>query len=59
MLQHVPLLSAVDLHKTYRKSAERVEVLRGLDLEVYESEFVSVRPSAVPRPAPTAPSSSP
>ena len=42
MHQHVPLLSAVDLHKTYRKSAERVEVLRGLDLEIDEGEFVSV-----------------
>ena len=42
MLDCVPLLSAVNLHKTYRKNAERVEVLRGLDLEVHESEFVSV-----------------
>jgi lipoprotein-releasing system ATP-binding protein len=42
MLNPVPLLSAVDLHKTYRKSAEKVEVLRGVDLEVHEGEFVSV-----------------
>jgi lipoprotein-releasing system ATP-binding protein len=42
MLQHVPLLSAADLHKTYRKGANKVEVLRGLDLEVYEGEFLSV-----------------
>jgi lipoprotein-releasing system ATP-binding protein len=42
MLQMVPLLSAVDLHKTYRKGAAKVEVLRGLDLEVHEGEFVSV-----------------
>src|SRR3954454_15056058 len=38
----LPLLSATGLHKTYRKSAEKVEVLRGLDLDVYEGEFVSV-----------------
>src|SRR5262245_53887164 len=42
MLQHVPLLSAVELHKAYRKGANKVEVLRGLDLEVYEGEFLSV-----------------
>ncbi|MCC6418238.1 MAG: ABC transporter ATP-binding protein [Gemmataceae bacterium] len=42
MLDSVPLLSAVELHKVYRKSAEKVEVLRGLDLEVHEGEFVSV-----------------
>jgi lipoprotein-releasing system ATP-binding protein len=42
MLQLVPLLSAVDLHKTYRKGADKVEVLRGLDLEVYEGEFACV-----------------
>jgi lipoprotein-releasing system ATP-binding protein len=42
MLQTVPVLSASDLHKTYRKGADRVEVLRGLDLEVQEGEFVSV-----------------
>jgi lipoprotein-releasing system ATP-binding protein len=38
----VPLLSAVNLHKTYRKHAEKVEVLRGLNLDVYEGEFLSV-----------------
>ncbi|MBI3412026.1 MAG: ABC transporter ATP-binding protein [Planctomycetes bacterium] len=37
-----PLLSAVNLHKTYRRSAEKVQVLRGLDLEVHEGEFLSV-----------------
>ncbi|MCI0457839.1 MAG: ABC transporter ATP-binding protein [Gemmataceae bacterium] len=42
MLDCVPLLSAVNLHKTYRKNAVRVEVLRGLDLAVHEGEFVSV-----------------
>jgi lipoprotein-releasing system ATP-binding protein len=42
MLQTVPLLSATDLYKTYRKNADRVEVLRGLDLDVQEGEFVSV-----------------
>ncbi len=42
MLDSVPLLSAVNLYKTYRKNAVRVEVLRGLDLTVHEGEFVSV-----------------
>src|SRR5438046_2572524 len=37
-----PLLSASNLHKTYRRNAERVEVLRGLDLDVHEGEFISV-----------------
>ncbi len=37
-----PLLSAVNLHKTYRRHADRVQVLRGLDLEVCAGEFVSV-----------------
>ena len=41
MLTIVPLISALGLHKTYRKNAEKVEVLRGLDLEVFEGEFVS------------------
>jgi lipoprotein-releasing system ATP-binding protein len=38
----VPLLAARDLHKTYRKNAEKIEVLRGLDLEVHAGEFLSV-----------------
>jgi lipoprotein-releasing system ATP-binding protein len=37
-----PLLSAVNLQKTYRRSADKVQVLRGLDLEVAEGEFLSV-----------------
>ena len=36
------LLTAVNLHKTYRKNAIEVPVLRGLDLEVYPGEFLSV-----------------
>src|SRR5476649_2771516 len=36
------LLNAVNLHKTYRRSADKVQVLRGLDLEVYQGEFLSV-----------------
>jgi lipoprotein-releasing system ATP-binding protein len=36
------MLSAVNLYKTYRKYANRVEVLRGLSLDVAEGEFVSV-----------------
>src|SRR4051794_35909287 len=42
MLHSHPLLSALNLHKTYRKNVDRVEVLRGLDLEVFEGEFLSV-----------------
>jgi lipoprotein-releasing system ATP-binding protein len=38
----VPLLSAANLHKTYRKHAIQVPVLRGLDLDVCTGEFVSV-----------------
>ena len=36
------LLNAVNLHKTYKKNAERVEVLRGVDLEVSDGEFLCV-----------------
>jgi lipoprotein-releasing system ATP-binding protein len=37
-----PLLSALNLKKTYTKFANRIEVLRGLDIEVAEGEFLSV-----------------
>jgi lipoprotein-releasing system ATP-binding protein len=37
-----PLLSALDLHKTYRKHAIQVPVLNGLDLDVRGGEFLSV-----------------
>jgi lipoprotein-releasing system ATP-binding protein len=36
------MLTAINLHKTYRKHAVRCEVLRGLDLEVHAGEFLSV-----------------
>src|SRR5262245_46206671 len=36
------LLTAINLHKTYRKHAIEVPVLRGLDLEVFPGEFLSV-----------------
>ena len=42
MLDAVPVLSAVNLHKTYRKHALKVRVLNGLDLDVSGGEFVSV-----------------
>jgi lipoprotein-releasing system ATP-binding protein len=42
MLDSVPLLSAVNVHKSYGKNAARVEVLRGVNLEVAEGEFVTV-----------------
>jgi lipoprotein-releasing system ATP-binding protein len=37
-----PLLTALNLKKTYTKFANRIEVLRGLDLDVAEGEFLSV-----------------
>jgi lipoprotein-releasing system ATP-binding protein len=42
MLDSAPLLSAVNLHKTYRKNAVVVPVLGGLDLEVHPGEFLSI-----------------
>jgi lipoprotein-releasing system ATP-binding protein len=42
MLDTAPLLTAGNLHKTYRKDAVKVRVLQGLDLEVYPGEFLSI-----------------
>ncbi len=42
MQEAVPVLSAVALQKTYRKHAIKAEVLRGLDLEVQQGEFLSI-----------------
>src|SRR5207248_2543387 len=42
MKDECPLLEACDLHKTYRKNADQVRVLRGLDLEVEAGEFACV-----------------
>jgi lipoprotein-releasing system ATP-binding protein len=42
MHESPPLLRADNLHKTYRRSADKVQVLRGLNLEVCEGEFLSV-----------------
>jgi lipoprotein-releasing system ATP-binding protein len=42
MLETIPLLRAVDLHKTYRKGQDKVRVLQGLDLEVYPGEFLAI-----------------
>src|SRR5262249_48999492 len=36
------VLTAVNLHKTYRKHAIKVPVLCGLDMDVYPGEFLSV-----------------
>ncbi|MCS6849710.1 MAG: ABC transporter ATP-binding protein [Gemmataceae bacterium] len=36
------MLTAIDLHKTYRKGAHQVPVLRGVDLQVAEGEFLSI-----------------
>src|SRR5262245_65652420 len=41
-MSETPLLSAVNLHKTYRKNAVGVPVLGGLDLEVHAGEFLSI-----------------
>lgn len=38
----MPLLSALNLRKTYVKFANKIEVLRGLDIDVAEGEFLSV-----------------
>ncbi|MBI3822561.1 MAG: ABC transporter ATP-binding protein [Planctomycetes bacterium] len=37
-----PLLSALNLRKTYVKFANKIEVLRGVDIDVAEGEFLSV-----------------
>jgi lipoprotein-releasing system ATP-binding protein len=42
MLDNLPLLAAMNIHKTYRKHAIEVPVLTGVDLEVFAGEFVSV-----------------
>ncbi len=42
MTEQTPLLTARDLHKTYRKHAIQVPVLRGVDLEVRAGEFLSI-----------------
>jgi lipoprotein-releasing system ATP-binding protein len=42
MRDDMPILTAEGLHKTYRKHAINVQVLRGLDLEVQQGEFLSV-----------------
>src|SRR6201981_3581642 len=42
MRESLPLLTAANLHKTYRRNADLVRVLRGLDLDVYPGEFLSV-----------------
>src|SRR5438105_11767053 len=38
----MPLLTALNLRKTYVKHANRIEVLRGVDIDVGEGEFLSV-----------------
>jgi len=42
MVETLPLLAATNLHKTYWKNAEKIEVLRGLNLEVHSGDFLSV-----------------
>jgi ABC-type lipoprotein export system ATPase subunit len=38
-----PLLAARDLHKAYQMGRRKVEVLRGLSLELHSGEFVALR----------------
>jgi lipoprotein-releasing system ATP-binding protein len=42
MLENLPLLAAINVHKTYRKHAIEVPVLTGVDLEVFAGEFLSI-----------------
>lgn len=42
MYESIPLLRAVDLHKTYRKGHDKVRVLQGLDVEVQPGEFMAI-----------------
>src|SRR6516225_4339339 len=42
MLDNLPMLAAINLHKTYRKHAIEVPVLTGVDLEVFAGEFLSI-----------------
>lgn len=42
MKDSVPFLVAENLHKTYRRNADKVRVLRGLRLEVHAGEFLCV-----------------
>jgi lipoprotein-releasing system ATP-binding protein len=42
MMESVPLLAAVNLHKTYRKHTIKVPVLGGVDLDLDAGEFLSV-----------------
>lgn len=42
MQESLPLLTARNLHKTYRRYADKVRVLCGLDLDVYPGEFLSI-----------------
>src|SRR2546423_15428354 len=41
-MDECPLLAACGLYKTYRKNADQVRVLRGLDLQVGAGEFACV-----------------
>jgi lipoprotein-releasing system ATP-binding protein len=38
----VRMLTTTNLHKTYRKAADRVHVLRGVDLDVHAGEFLGI-----------------
>src|SRR5579884_2534724 len=42
MLDNLPLLAALNLHKTYRKHAIEMPVLTAVDLEVFAGESLSI-----------------
>lgn len=42
MVEQAPLLQAKKIYKSYHRNAIQVQVLRGLDLEVYPGEFISI-----------------
>src|SRR6266852_3504841 len=42
MMEPTTMLTAVNLHKTYRKNKIEVPVLCGLNLEVFRGEFLSI-----------------
>lgn len=42
MQETAPMLAVRNLHKTYRRQADQVKVLRGLDIDVLPGEFLSI-----------------
>ena len=38
----MPMVDVQDVHKIYRRGSESLDVLKGLDLEVTEGQFVAL-----------------